>query len=159
MDIDKRYSRLNAYFVEVCGKFLWEQLHTINSVPEDGRGMLRYLRETLPRIYGKTYSEVIMVLSNLSLDEKRCLLPTNEEIDVQQLDVAIYIKINRLLEKEHWRFWQFLGYVRNYVSHIAMRNLLGYPNAQDFNWLKQSLIYYGFDRNDLNKCENDLFAE
>ena len=100
MAVQSKYSKLHAYFLTVCAKDLLKLLHRDHNVPKNGKGMLQFLIQTLPCIYGKAYSNLNVASSFLTTPEKLTLLPGDGvEINTGHLDVALYIKILQLLKK------------------------------------------------------------
>ena len=51
--------------------------------------------------------------------------PADRVIDLQKLDMTMYIKINRLFDGKEGVYWSYVNGLRNYVCHIPMENLVG----------------------------------
>lgn len=105
MAVQSQYSKLGAYFLTVCAKDLLKLLHQDHNVPKNGKGMLQFLIQTLPCIYGKAYSYLNVASSCLTTPEKLTLLPGDGvEINTGHLDVVLYIMILRLFEKDREKY-------------------------------------------------------
>ena len=131
MSTRQYYRKLHTFFVEVCADPLYAQLHVQNYVPENGREMFEYLQKTLPVIHRKDYFQIIWNCKFLLPEQKKYLLPDNGVIDVENIDIAMYIKINSLFDGETHFLWSKVNKVRNYVSHIPMVHLQGVSTEED----------------------------
>ena len=100
MAVQSKYSKLDAYFLTVCAKDLLKLLHRDHNVPINCKGMLQFLIQTLPCIYGKAYSNLNVASSFLTLERLTLLPGDGVEINTGHFDVALYIKILRLFEKD-----------------------------------------------------------
>ena len=159
MSTGQYYRKLHTFFVEVCADPLYEQLHVQNYVPKNGREMFEYLRKTLPVIHRKDYFQIIWNCEFLSRKQKRYLFPDNGVIDVENIDIAMYIKINSLFDGETNFLWSYVAYVRNYVSHIPMVHLQEVSTEEDdfnnkFIEIKKCLFDSGLSWERLNYFEH-----
>ena len=162
MGTSEKYKRLYAYFLEVCVDFLHVSLHGRENVPTTGEEMYDYLEQRLRDIHGKPYDEVINEDRFLTDRQKTYLLPEaeNRAIDLENLDIAMYIKISSLLENNNpSRRWRFLNNLRNLLCHLSMEKIRG--DIEEFNemftWINKSLERHGFKREFLNICRERVF--
>lgn len=142
MKTRQKYRKLHTFFVKVFADLLHWQLHQHNQVPTDGRQMLKCLEEHLPKLHHcQTYYEVISNCEFIPNEQNKILFPADWAIDVQKLDMAMYIKINRLLDGEKGFCWSYVNAVRSYVSYIPMVELICSASEEDFTikfiWLKK----------------------
>ena len=104
MAVQSKYSKLGAYFLTVCAKDLLKLLHRDHNVPRNGKCYSFWFRQTSPCIYGKEYSNLNVASSFLTLERLTLLPGDGVEINTGHFDVALYIKILRLFEKDKEKY-------------------------------------------------------
>ena len=161
MNAGERYRKLYSYFQEVCTNFLYLNLHETQNVPTSGEEMYRDLRQRLTNIYNRSYDVIINEHEFLTEIQKVFLLPNTGAINLENLDLVMYIKINSLLVDGESEQWIALNRIRNHICHLSMEKLRGDKDIATFNrefkWLKKSLARHGLPPELLVTCERNIF--
>lgn len=163
MDAREKYRKLYSYFLDVCTDHLNDSLHHKNGVPESGEDMYRELRERLPVIHEKPYENIIREATFLKDSQKGFLLPENDAIDLEKLDLVMYMKIHNLLAKRPGlQKWIRLNRARNEICHLSMNKLCRETDIKPFNrqlkLLKRYFGKIGIDQDTLDSCERRAFS-
>ena len=155
MDACENYGKLYTYFLEVCKNFIEHNLYERMGIPKDGYGMYLYLIRHLSH-------RDIRHSAFLSDQEKAFLLPNNNFIQVQNLDIIIHFKIIRLLDEEvPERLSRRVRQIRNWLCHLSLEELRETMEQKDFNGKLQLIIQNleeaGIDIELLMWCKDKIF--
>ena len=162
-DTSEKYGRLYAFFLEVCRCFIDDEVHVRMRLPEDGREMYDYLDEVLCSRYDEPYDEIIYGFHFLSMKEKQILAPRDGVINVENLDIGIYLKIISILGGclKYETLGHYLTKVRNNLCHIPVVSLRRRRSQYDFDidivLIGQRFQLAGISRTLLDDCEMRIF--
>ena len=164
MDTCENYGKLYVYLLEVCRNFIEHNLYEEMGLPKDGYGMYLYLIRHLSHGDNSLYQYEIKKSEFLSEREKNFLLPKNQIIQVQNLDISIHFKIIRLLDKEvPERLSRNVLQVRNWLCHLSLEELRETMDQEDFNTklqlIMQNLQDAGIDNDLLIWCKDKILKQ
>ena len=162
-DTSEKYGKLYGFFLEVCRRFIDDEIHNEIGLPEDGEEMYNYLEEQLESWFEEPYGEIIYGFDFLSKKEKQLLVPRDRIIKVANLDYGIYFKIISFIggELRYNKLGQYMARVRNYICHVPVVSLRKEKSQYEFDGdvLQMGLDFQdaGISKTLLDECEMSIF--
>lgn len=158
----KEKGKLYAYFLEIAKYFVNSRLHQKLGVPNNGSGMYLHLKNYVTKTENEKYETRISKCKILKGDQKKYLLPTNEEIDLEKLDFSMCVYIIQLLGwKKDKKLIKYMKNLRNTLCHISMFKLQEDISQEELNRdieeIKSYLSGCGIKMESLNRLETQIY--
>ena len=161
MDTCHRKGKLYVFFLEIAEKVVYDIVHQRQQVPVNGKAMYLYLQDWFRNCDQGGYAEKISKSEFLLDYQRRQLLPGNGEINLEDLDFTMYMKILKLLGgSANTVLIDYMTNLRNHLCHVSFTSLERGMSHRDFtNELNLMEFYfkkYGVDKKLVDMCKRDI---